>query len=92
MWFAEKPVAAWEAAVSGISDSVILKGLHASARGGLRVDVNVVDAIVNGVARNVLSSGSLMRRLQTGVVTHYAAAMIGGVLAAIAVYSVAWGG
>ena len=88
MWFAEKPVAAWEGALSGISDSVILKFLHASARGGLRVDVNVVDAIVNGVARSALASGSLMRRLQTGVVTHYAGAMIGGVLAAIAVYSV----
>ena len=91
MWFAEKPVAVWEGALSGISDSVILRYLHASARGGLRVDLNVVDAIVNGVARSVLSSGSLVRRLQTGVVTHYAAAMIGGVLAAIAVYSVAWG-
>jgi multicomponent Na+:H+ antiporter subunit D len=92
MWFAEKPVAAWEGALSGISDSVILKSLHAVARGGLRVDVNVVDAIVNGVARTALSSGSLMRRLQTGVVTHYAGAMIGGVLAAIAIYSVASGG
>ena len=92
MWFAEKPVAAWEGALSGISDSVILKSLHAVARGGLAVDVNVVDAIVNGVARTVLSSGSLMRRLQTGVVTHYAGAMIGSVLAAIAIYSVASGG
>jgi len=92
MWFAEKPVVAWEGALSGISDSVILRFLHASARGGLLTDLNVVDAIVNGVARSALASGSLMRRLQTGVVTHYAAAMIGGVLAAIAVYSVAWGG
>ena len=64
---------------------------HASARGGLRVDLNVVDAIVNDVARSALASGSLMRRLQTGVVTHYAASMIGGVLAAIVIYSVAWG-
>ena len=92
MWFAEKPVAAVEGALSGISDKVILSFLHASARGGLRLDINVVDAIVNGVARSALASGSLMRRLQTGVLSHYAAAMIGGVLAAIAIYSVSWGG
>ncbi|MCS4558918.1 Na+/H+ antiporter subunit D, partial [Shewanella sp. C32] len=46
MWFAEKPVVAWEGALSGISDSVILRFLHASARGGLLTDLNVVDAIV----------------------------------------------
>ena len=49
MWFAEKPVARWEGAVSALSDTVVLRVLHASARGGLLVDLNVVDAIVNGV-------------------------------------------
>ncbi len=71
---------------------MVLRVLHASARGGLLVDLHVVDAIVNGVARAALASGATFRRLQTGIVTHYAAAMIGGVLAAMAVYAVVWAG
>ena len=92
MWFAEKPVARWEGAVSALSDTVVLRVLHASARGGLLVDLNVVDAIVNGVARTALAWGAAFRRLQTGIVTHYAAAMIGGVLASMAVYALVWAG
>ncbi len=71
---------------------MVLRVLHASARGGLLVDLNVVDAIVNGVARTALAWGATFRRLQTGIVTHYAAAMIGGVLAGMAVYAVVWAG
>ena len=92
LWFAQKPVARWEGVVSSLSDTVVLRGLHASARRGLVIDVKVVDAIVNGVGRTALASGALIRRLQTGIVTHYAAAMIGGVLAALAVYMTVWGG
>ncbi len=91
MWFAENPVARWEAAMSALSDTVVLRALHASARGGLRVDLHVVDAAVNGIARAALNSGATLRRLQTGIVTHYAAAMIGGVLVAFAVYAIFWG-
>ena len=90
MWFAEKPVARWEGALSGLSDSVLLRFLHGAARGGLQVDLRLVDAIVNAVARAALAWGAVLRRLQTGTVTHYAAAMIGGVLAAMAVFSVVW--
>ncbi|MFQ5534417.1 MAG: Na(+)/H(+) antiporter subunit D, partial [Sphingomonadales bacterium] len=92
MWLAEKPAARWEGAVSGVSDTVILRSLHFSARGSLLVDLNVVDGVVNGVARTALAWGAAMRRLQTGIVTHYAAAMIGGVLVAVAVYSMVWTG
>jgi multicomponent Na+:H+ antiporter subunit D len=92
MWFAEKPVARWEGAVSGLSDTVVLRVLHTTARGGLLVDLHVVDALVNGVARTALAWGATFRRLQTGIVTHYAAAMIGGVLAGMAVYVVVWAG
>ncbi len=90
MWFAEKPVARWEGALSGLSDSVLLRFLHGAARGGLQVDLRVVDAIVNAVARIALAWGAVLRRLQTGTVTHYAAGMVGGVLVAMAVYSVVW--
>jgi multicomponent Na+:H+ antiporter subunit D len=69
---------------------VVLRFLHASAQGGLRVDVQVVDAIVNGVARTALAWGAILRLLQTGIVTHYAAAMIGGVVAGIALYWLVW--
>ena len=86
MWFAEKPVARWEGMVSALSDTVILRALHATARGSLKSDQNIVDAIVNGVARTALRCGAGVRRVQTGVVTHYAGAMIGGVLACIALY------
>jgi len=86
LWVAEKPVARWEAAVSALSDTVILRSLHATARESLKVDLNIVDAVVNGVARTALITGAIARRMQTGVVTHYAGAMIGGVLACVALY------
>ncbi len=92
MWFAEKPVVLWEGAVSQLADTAVLPFLHGSARLGLKTDMNVVDACVNGVARTALAWGESLRRLQTGVVTHYAMAMVGGVVAGIAVYFVVSGG
>ncbi|MEE1568895.1 MAG: Na+/H+ antiporter subunit D, partial [Alphaproteobacteria bacterium] len=92
MWFAEKPVALWEGAVSRLADTAVLPFLHGSARLGMKTDMNVVDACVNGVARTALAWGASLRRLQTGVVTHYAMAMVGGVVAGIAVYFVVSGG
>ncbi|MCK3779305.1 Na(+)/H(+) antiporter subunit D [Ensifer sesbaniae] len=90
LWFAEKPLARYEKAVSNVSDSVALPLLHGTARAGLRVDLNGVDAAVNGLARAILVGGGALRRLQTGVVTHYALAMIAGVIAAVAVFAVVW--
>jgi multicomponent Na+:H+ antiporter subunit D len=87
LWFAQKPVARWEATVANLSDTVILRVLHATARGSLITDQKGVDALVNGVARTVLRCGAAARRLQTGVLTHYAGAMIGGVLACLALYA-----
>jgi multicomponent Na+:H+ antiporter subunit D len=49
-----------------------------------------VDAVVNGIAGAILRGGGVLRQLQTGVVTHYALAMITGVIAATAVFAVAW--
>ncbi len=90
MWLSENPLARYEQAVSDVSETTALPFLHRLARTGLRVDLHGVDAIVNGVARSVLRGGGALRRLQTGVVTHYAVAMVAGLIAAIAVFAVAW--
>ncbi|WEX90196.1 Na(+)/H(+) antiporter subunit D [Sinorhizobium garamanticum] len=90
MWLAEKPLARYEKAASDVSETAVLPFLHGSARAGLRLDLNGVDGVVNGVARSILTGGGVLRRLQTGVVTHYALAMIAGVIATIVVFAVVW--
>lgn len=90
MWLAARPLARYEQAVSSVSETLVLPVLHRAARAGLRFDLGGVDAVVNGVARSVLRGGGALRRLQTGVVTHYALAMIAGVIAAVVVFAVAW--
>ncbi|MCA1404367.1 Na(+)/H(+) antiporter subunit D [Ensifer sp. IC3342] len=90
MWLAEKPLARYEKAASDVSETAVLPFLHGSARAGLRLDLNGVDGVVNGVARSILTGGGVLRRLQTGVVTHYALAMIAGVIAAVVVFAVVW--
>ncbi len=83
-------MARYEKAVSDLSETVALPFLHGAARAGLRIDLAGVDAVVNGVARTILRGGRRLRQLQTGVVTHYALAMIVGVAAAISSFAVAW--
>lgn len=90
MWFAEKPLARYEQAVSNASETAALPLLNRAARAGLRIDVVAVDGVVNGVAHSILRGGGALRRLQTGVVTHYALAMIVGVIAATVILAVAW--
>lgn len=90
MWLAQRPLARYEQAVSGVSETVVLPFLHGAARTGLRIDLFGVDGVVNGVARSILRGGATLRRLQTGVVTQYALAMIAGVIAAVVVFTVVW--
>ena len=88
MWVAKRPVAAYEGVVAELSNTVVLRGLHFFARLGLWIDRHVVDATVNGVAHFCLHSGSLLRRLQTGVISHYAMGMVIGIVSAAALLAV----
>jgi NADH-quinone oxidoreductase subunit L len=45
-----------------------------------RVDVNLIDAAVNGIARGVAWGGWLLRLIQSGQTQHYALAMAAGVV------------
>ena len=54
--------------------------LHRLSRVSLRIDTQVIDAAVNGVALTALRLGMLLRYLQTGIVSHYALAMIVGAI------------
>ncbi|MCP3909069.1 MAG: Na(+)/H(+) antiporter subunit D, partial [Oceanicoccus sp.] len=88
MWIAEKPVARYEAVVSNFSNSLILKPLHAVASIGLWVDTHIIDGAVNGLAKTILLSGTKLRYLQNGILSHYALSIVIGVTACIALYVV----
>ncbi len=87
MRLARGPVASYEAVVAELSNTVVLRSLFATARGGLWTDINIVDAIVNGVANTIMGWGSALRKIQTGTLTHYAVAMAAGIVISILVYS-----
>jgi len=92
LWFAERPVARYEGVVSELANTVVLRSLRLCARAGLWFDLRVVDAVVNGVANLTMRGGALLRRLQTGVLSHYATAMVAGLLGSLALYSMFTGG
>ena len=48
--------------------------------------MKVIDGAVNGTAAIVDSSATLLRRLQTGSVRHYAGSLFVGVVAILAYY------
>jgi len=89
MWTARRPVAAYEGVVANLVNSTVLPLLHGFARAGAWIDRNLIDAVVNGVARFCMNSGALLRRLQTGVLSHYALGMVIGIVGAAAVLAVA---
>ena len=86
MWLANKPIAQWDQKVITLGDGLILNTLHRLSKHSLTVDTQVVDGTVNGVAKTAMKSGNLLRRLQTGIVSHYALAMAIGLFLVIAVY------
>ena len=44
------------------------------------VDVKAVDGVVNGMGRSVAAAGSYIRRAQSGLIQHYAAVILFGVV------------
>jgi NADH-quinone oxidoreductase subunit L len=60
----------------------LAEGLTAGvARGADKFDQGIVDGVVNGVSSVSLSSGSRIRRIQTGIVSNYAALLTLGLVA-----------
>lgn len=88
MWIANKPIAAYEGFVSDLSNTAVMKPLYAVARISLNIDKYVVDGIVNGVASLVLAISARVRRVQTGLVQHYAMAIAVGIFVIIAIYAI----
>lgn len=92
MWIANKPIATYEGFASGLSNTIVLRPLYAVARFALSIDKYIVDGAVNGVANVVMACGSRMRRIQTGLLQHYAVGIIIGIFAIITVYIAMWRG
>jgi len=86
IWFANKPVLKWEQMLIALGDGLGLSALHRLSWYSLQVDTHLVDATVNGVAQTARKSGLLLRRLQTGIVSHYGLAMVIGLSAILGVY------
>lgn len=87
MWIANKPIAAYEGFVSDLSNSAVMRPLYIVATIALNIDKYIVDGAVNGVAGFVIACAARMRRIQTGLVQHYAVGIIVGILVIIAVYA-----
>lgn len=81
MWIARRLVLIWEQWLITLGDGAGLRLLHRLSRVSLRIDTLVIDAAVNGVALTALRLGTLLRHLQTGIVSHYAVVMIAGLIA-----------
>ncbi|PCI34356.1 MAG: Na(+)/H(+) antiporter subunit D [Alphaproteobacteria bacterium] len=92
MWFAHRPVLAWEQMVITLGDGLGLRTVHRLSKESMRADTHMVDAAVNGVARLSLATGGLLRRLQTGIVSHYGLAMVVGLMVMGGFYLLVQGG
>ena len=92
MWFANKPVLKWEQMIITLGDGLGLQSVHRISKQSLQVDVRLVDAAVNGVAKLALLSGGLLRRLQTGIVSHYSLAMVVGLIIVFIIYELSFKG
>lgn len=91
MWVANTPVLIWEQAVITLGDGLGLRTLNRLSRQSLRVDLHVVDAAVNGVAALARRGGALLRRVQTGILSHYGLAIIVGTLLVLGLHVIGVG-
>ncbi len=76
MWFARRPVNAFNEFVSNLYKTVGLRITMATARGFSRFDREGIDLVVDGSARGVVDGGDKVRLHITGRLQHY----IGGAL------------
>ena len=88
MWFARKPVVAWEGFITEIANTAVMPFIYAVARLGFWIDRNIVDKAVNGVAGIIMSLSAGVRRVQTGLLQHYAIGMVLGIMVIIFIFSV----
>lgn len=91
MWVARKPIGAYELFITDVSNTGVLPAIFKLSRAGLWIDRNVVDWAVNSVAAFVLSLSAFVRRVQTGLVQHYAIGMAVGLVIIIIIYSLIGG-
>jgi len=85
-WFAHHPIARYEAVVSELANTVVLRSLYACARLGLWIDTHVIDGAINGLAQAIMRGAEKMRHMETGIVSHYALGMCLGIILSVAVY------
>ncbi len=88
MWFARKPVGAWEGFITEIANTAVMPFIYAVARLGFWIDRHIVDKAVNGVAGIIMSLSAGVRRVQTGLLQHYAIGMVLGIMVIIFIFSV----
>jgi NADH-quinone oxidoreductase subunit L len=70
--------------VDQLYDRAIVRPLQAlSVFLAHRVDLGIIDSIVNGVGRAVVAGAAAGRRLQTGYVVNYAVTMLVGAVALV---------
>jgi multicomponent Na+:H+ antiporter subunit D len=88
MWFSRKPVSAYEGFITEIANTAIMPFIYAVARIGFWIDRNIVDKAVNGVAGIVMSLSAGVRKVQSGLLQHYAVGMVLGIMVIIFIFSV----
>jgi multicomponent Na+:H+ antiporter subunit D len=91
MWFAKKPLAAYEEYLTNIYNRWFSAGFLKLADFFSRIfDRHVVDGLVNGVAAFFMGLSGNLRRTQSGLVRSYAFVMLVGSMVLIAYYLIAY--
>jgi multicomponent Na+:H+ antiporter subunit D len=88
MRIARGPVVIYENFASNLSNTAVLKPLYAVADICRKIDINVVDGAVNGIASFIMNIGSKIRWIQTGLLPHYATGIVLGILAIVTMYTI----
>lgn len=92
MWIARRPVGVYEGFITEISNTAVLPVIYRFADIGLWIDKNIVDWLVNAVGNFVMGLSATVRRIQTGLLQHYAMGMVVGIVVIILIYSLMPGG